>query len=579
MRRAWFALFLPLVLAVAVAGQETVSSSSSSSPSSPLAPAAASTSAPLHSMPELLALGLEAYRTGKFDDAVEKYQSVLQQDPKSADAYAGLVRVYLKQEKIDTANEIASKGVIQAPDSAAAHTALGEVYFRQGKMEDGEREFLKSVNTAHPEARAYLGLSRLYDALSLHAKARKMLEKAHALDAEDPDVQRRWISTLSRSERMRSLEQYLATPKGDDTETRERMQRYLNLLKERQKHPEKSCRLVSKLAATETDLKPLLIDPRHLRGYGLEVKVNGRSSRLLLDTGASGLLINRRMAEKAGLTQLSAIKIGGIGDKGDAEGYVAYADSVKVGNLEFQNCLVDVADKRSLADEDGLIGADVFSHYLVTIDFPNQKLKLQELPKRPDEVDKTATLSTMEDDGDDDEEASSVAAQSENQKIEEARSEAEKNKRSPHREPHDRYVAPEMKSYTTIWLFGHDLLIPTKVGDSSARLFLIDTGSWTNFISPAAAREVTKVHGSDMRVKGISGSVKNVYEADKAVLQFSRFRQENQDITALDLSKISKADGTEVSGILGFTTLRLMSLKIDYRDGLVDFDYDAQRWH
>jgi hypothetical protein len=49
--------------------------------------------------------------------------------------------------------------------------------------------------------------------------------------------------------------------------------------------------------------------------------------------------------------------------------------------------------------------------------------------------------------------------------------------------------------------------------------------------------------------------------------------------TAFDLSKISKADGTEVSGILGFITLRFMTLKIDYRDGLVDFDYAKNRWH
>jgi len=145
-------------------------------------------------------------------------------------------------------------------------------------------------------------------------------------------------------------------------------------------------------------------------------------------------------------------------------------------------------------------------------------------------------------------------------------------------QPHDRYIAPEMQSYTRIWRFGHELLIPTKVGDTAPKLFLIDTGSLTNLISSSAAREVTKVHGSDVQVRGLSGSVKNVYEADKAVLQFSHFRQENQDITAFDLSNTSKDTGTEVSGVLGFTTLRFMTVKIDYRDGLVDFEYDQNRW-
>jgi hypothetical protein len=42
---------------------------------------------------------------------------------------------------------------------------------------------------------------------------------------------------------------------------------------------------------------------------------------------------------------------------------------------------------------------------------------------------------------------------------------------------------------------------------------------------------------------------------------------------AFDLTSISQSAGTEVSGILGFTLLHLLDLKIDYRDGLVDFEY------
>ena len=106
---------------------------------------------------------------------------------------------------------------------------------------------------------------------------------------------------------------------------------------------------------------------------------------------------------------------------------------------------------------------------------------------------------------------------------------------------------------------------------------MIDTGAFTNFISPGAAREVTKAHTEpNLRIKGLSGSVKNVYRADKAIITFSHFRQENQDLTAFDLSKISKDAGTEVSGILGFTTLRMFESKIDYRDGLVDFVLDKR---
>ena len=103
--------------------------------------------------------------------------------------------------------------------------------------------------------------------------------------------------------------------------------------------------------------------------------------------------------------------------------------------------------------------------------------------------------------------------------------------------PFDAYVSPEMSSYTKVLRFGHQLLIPTKIGDAPSKLFMIDTGGFANMIDPAAAREVTKVHGDpNMRVKGVSGSVKNVYSADKAVLIFGNLRQENQDIVSFDMT-------------------------------------------
>ena len=137
-----------------------------------------------------------------------------------------------------------------------------------------------------------------------------------------------------------------------------------------------------------------------------------------------------------------------------------------------------------------------------------------------------------------------------------------------------------MSSYTKVLRFGHQLLIPTKIGDAPAKLFLIDSGGFTNMIDPSAAREVTKVHGDAyMKVKGVSGSVKNVYSADKAVLFFGHLRQENQDIIAFDMTPISNGAGTEISGMLGFTTLNLLDIKIDYRDGLVNLSYNPNRLH
>jgi len=540
------------------------------SPASPSVTPGAPTALPSSAPPDPLGEAKALARKGEFDAAIQKYQQVLQERPKSADAYAGLTRVYLKKKDVTQAYETISKG-LQVTDSWPVRVALGEVYFRQGKINDAEKEWVGVINSGHLAARAYLGLARVRWAIAMNKTAKTMIDKAHELDPNDPDIQKAWVSTLRRLERIQYYESYLAEPNDSDADERGSLQSYLSYLKERAKQHGRTCRLASKVTATETPLVRLLIDPTHLRGYGLLVALNGTKTKLMLDTGAGGIVVNRRVAERAGISKITETKIGGIGDKGRKNAYIGTADSIRIGELEFQDCPVEVMESRSVAEEDGLIGANVFEDFLVELDFPGEKLKLSELPKRPGEGNQPMALKNEEDDSDDPEVAS---------KTDPAGETGAKKTASvpPSSGPQDRYIAPEMQSFSRVFRFGHDLLVPTKIGDGPPKLFLIDTGALTNAISPAAAREVTKVQGDpDMIVKGLSGSVKNVYSAHKAVLQFGGLRQENQDMLSFDTTSISENSGTEVSGFLGFTTLRFLDIKIDYRDGLVDFKYNLER--
>jgi hypothetical protein len=197
--------------------------------------------------------------------------------------------------------------------------------------------------------------------------------KAHVLDPSDPEIRRAWMRRLDSKERIRFLEQYLAGDNNDDEETRTGLRHYLEFLEARSKDSHGACHLVSKSTSTEAPLVRLLEDPQHLRGYGLTVEVNGHKTKLLLDTGAAGILINRTHAEKAGVTRLADLDMGGVGDKGLKSGYRGLADSLKVGGLEFQKCTVELLEKRSVVGEDGLIGADVFSSVLCGYRFPQRE--------------------------------------------------------------------------------------------------------------------------------------------------------------------------------------------------------------
>ena len=63
----------------------------------------------------------------------------------------------------------------------------------------------------------------------------------------------------------------------------------------------------------------------------------------------------------------------------------------------------------------------------------------------------------------------------------------------------------------------------------------------------------------------------------KATLRFGNLQQPNLEIVTFDLSTLCRHTGPELSGFLGFAMLRQLELKLDYRDGLVDLEYDTKR--
>ena len=107
---------------------------------------------------------------------------------------------------------------------------------------------------------------------------------------------------------------------------------------------------------------------------------------------------------------------------------------------------------------------------------------------------------------------------------------------------------------------------------------MIDTGAQKTVITPAAAQAVTKIHGDDaMTFRGVDGKVKKLYYANDVAVQFGNLLQKNARMTVFDLSGPSRGFGTEISGLLGEDTLGVLVIHIDYRDGLMKFEYSADR--
>jgi tetratricopeptide (TPR) repeat protein len=502
---------------------------------------------PSGGLTDQIAAATQLFQTGKFADAEGAYRLVLQGNPKSAPAYIGLFRVLLRERRQEDAANALAKAVELEPGSDAVRTAQGEMHFRQGRIQEARADFMPLAKAGTSEARAYLGLAKIYWAESNYQHGKLLFDMAHERDPEDPEIRRQWLFTLKGEELLKELKRYLGGAADDEEDDREHLQTSLTELSEDVQKGGRGCRLVSDVKEEQMPLERLMSGADRMRGAGLKVQLNNVKSKLLLDSGSSGILVSRKIAEKAGIKPLAESDIHGIGDKGTVKSFIGTADSITIGKLEFQGCRVEVMDRNSVADEDGLIGSDVFSHFLVNINFPDYRLELTPLPPVPPPSPAEKAL-------------------------------VEKYPKTARFR--DRFVPPEFKDFTAIYRFGHDLLIPTRINDLPPKLFLIDTGAFSDSISPEAAREVTKTHGdSGYQVKGLNGAVNNVFTADKLTLTFSHFRQPARDMVAFDTSRISPPTEPEISGFLGFGMLFQMQVKIDYRDGLADFVYDPNRYH
>jgi tetratricopeptide (TPR) repeat protein len=290
-----------------------------------------------------------------YDRAITLYQAQLLQKPGDPALTASVALVFLRQQKIKEAEDIVQKALAQNPKSTILLTSLGEIQYREGTpwLAGTTAGDATKLDPCYPQL--HLLNARLLRLNSYYASAAKEIATAHSLDPHNPRVRRSWLETLPVKERIAELEAYLSAGGGDDPEATKNLHFYLDYLKQQLVEPHKACRLVSDTGTATIAFAPMMRDATRIRAFGLDVKFNDHNARLQIDTGASGLVISRSVANRAGLKQFSRLETGGIGSEGRRASYTAFADDIKIGSLEFRDCQVDVIDERNVVDSDGLI--------------------------------------------------------------------------------------------------------------------------------------------------------------------------------------------------------------------------------
>jgi Tfp pilus assembly protein PilF/predicted aspartyl protease len=527
-----FLLVLSLALPVLA---QTVADNSK--PAAPKAAPESSAADPLASAQALL-------KKDKAADALAAFKTIVDKDPSSAEAHVGLVRSLLRAHQVDDAEEAGRKALTAVPSSAAVHAAVGDVAFRAGKFGDAEAEYRAALKLDSHSARGTFGMARMMEMVSMRKSAKTAFAKAHELDPQDEQIYEHWVDSLPRA-------QQLKKHPGDHAAGWEvEEMKLLTALAEKKpwvlasevKPTEIRMIMVGNKEAYTTDVNSSISSngPIHIsKGFGVQAKFNDKTAAdLLLDTGADGIIIGYKLAEKIGVVKIADRPYGGIGDKGPIQGYLAWVDKIKIGDVEFHNCIVEVSSRKDVTPDAGLMGAILFSKFLITLDFREKKMLLAPLPRNP-----AAPAS----DGDDE-------------------------------TPEDRYIAPEMQAFTKVYVLDDHIFAPVAVNDKAVGTFMFDTGADINSMTPKFAAQVTKASNDHQyEMSGVSGKVNQVLTGRKAIIKIGKIRIESHDLPVFPLDSTSNAFGTEVAGFIGILTLSQTKMTIDYRDGLVNLQvYDPK---
>jgi len=473
-----------------------------------------------------------------YNDAVAKQTDSLEAD--YVEAHYGLVRALLGSDRLAEASREADALLAAHPSSALAEVATAAVAYRMADFNGTLQHLRKATALDRCEGREHAMAAELYDAMGYHAIETSRLDLAHRLRPNDEEILRAWIDSLPRQRRQVELAKYLA----GRTSLSDRDHAILVAQEDHlQAHKEGECHIAAKGDITKVPFVPIMGETNHTIAYGLNVAFNGKSRHLQIDTGASGITLSAGVAKRLGLAPEYHLHTSGVGDEGAVGSYLTHVESIQIGDVTLSNCMVDVLEKPKggeRLDVDGLIGLDVFGHWLATLDYPNRQLVLKPLPPRPDAPSTT---------GAEEEEA----------------------------QPHDPYIAPEMKDWMSVLRIGHNILLPTLINTGKLHYTIADTGASQSVLSLALARESGKAHKDDsITFTGVSGKVKEVYRLDDAKLQFGHLMLPPGSFFAFDLTRLSHDVGTEISGFVGLETLSRLTITVDYRDNLILMQFDPK---
>ncbi len=420
-------------------------------------------------------------------------------------------RQLLRAGQTEEADRLVRNALLGAPDDGLL-CLVGEIEFRRANFAAASSAFAGALEQNPENARAHWGLGRI-DQLHFRAdSARNHFSRAFSLNNRDIDIILSYAEFVSDpGARATLLRNAAILAQHEQPERAEHAVAQLRILERLQGRA--PGRLASAYAAYRLPLTGFHPAGANRDGVLISVRMNGgKPLRLLLDTGARGLSIDSRAARKLDLETITASGLRGFGDSGSAGSHLALARTVSMGDLVFEECLVDVSDHILTDAADGVAGVDLFERFQIHL---NPTARVLELT------------------------------------------------------PFEDSAAGPANSISALGL-RNLLLVNARMDGGKEGLFLVDTGA---AFTSVARRMVpaTVLQGRPIDLQGAQGWLGGATRVGPLEFQVGGRSIVDLAPVALDLRQISQIEGVEISGILGFSVLGRSSLKIDLRNGKVEF--------
>src|SRR5581483_2711960 len=268
---------------------------------------------------------LTVYKSGDYASAIPLLQQAVAKDSKSAVLRAALLSALVYQGRVDEAADAANEDAQAFPQSPEILAARGEFAFYMSDLPAAESLYKAAAKLKDETARAYYGLYRLYYAASMYRTARLFCLRAHAMDPDDSLITLAFMRYLTPEKRREELPPFIQSHPWFYRHLAQAQETGTDLRGQLDKR--KPFELDGPREETTLPLLYLHDGPRVV-GVGVRMSIEGgKNLTLMLDTGASGLLLTQAAIDKAGLNHVGSIEIGGIGDKGRRSGFLAVAET------------------------------------------------------------------------------------------------------------------------------------------------------------------------------------------------------------------------------------------------------------